>query len=218
MKFYECRFAPNATTRRNVVRVAQLVHSNGQEIYEAFSPDAFAGWGQREIKILLDHDPTQVAGKVTAIVPHGDWWHASFMLDGPCAARAADWIERSGKVSPGFDPDEIDPDFARPITAAHYPTHWHTRARLREVSLLPPGAIAWYAGAKVTGVSELKATPTPTSHAAPVNRQVSEEVSRATEARIVAAQQAARERQHAEHLMQNGILYRPAIGQVLDVR
>ena len=164
MRFFEAAFAPCAATRRDVVRVAQLVYDDGQSVYEAFTPQAFKGWGQSEIPVLIDHNETKRAGTVTALHAHGDWWHASFMLDGPHADRAADLIERRGKVSPGFRPDEMDPDFAVPITPAHNATHWYTRARLNEISIASPGAIPWYQGAKVTRSYELKAPPTATPH------------------------------------------------------
>ena len=160
MKFYECRFAPNASTWRDAIRVAQLVRHDGQSVYEAFTPEAFAGWGAADIAILLDHDVKKRAGTVTAIAAHRDWWHASFVLDGPHAARAAEYIERSGLVSPGFNDHAKDADLAEPITPAHYPTHLYTSAKLNEISVVRPGAIAWYQGAKVTRAYESKETPT----------------------------------------------------------
>ena len=67
MKFYECDFAPCAATRRDVIRVAQLVHDSkrGGSAYEAFDPDAFRGWGQADIPVCIDHDVTTRAGTVT---------------------------------------------------------------------------------------------------------------------------------------------------------
>ena len=42
MKFYEAVFAPCAATRRDVIRVAQLVHDDGKSVYEAFAPERSA--------------------------------------------------------------------------------------------------------------------------------------------------------------------------------
>ena len=109
MKFYEAVFAPCAATRRDVIRVAQLVHDDGKSAYEAFAPEAFRGWGGKDIAVLIDHDATKRAGTVTAIGAFGDWRNASFMLDSPHADLAADLIERRGKVSPGFEPSKRTP-------------------------------------------------------------------------------------------------------------
>ena len=169
MKFYECDFAPCAATRRDVIRVAQRVHDDGQSVYEAFTPEAFRGWGANDIAVLIDHDATKRAGTVTAVSAWRDWWNASFVLDGPHAEQAADLIERRGKVSPGFQPLDKDPDFAVPITPAHNPTHWYTRARLNEISIASPGAIPWYQGARVTRCYQPKAPA-----ATPVRRERAE--------------------------------------------
>jgi hypothetical protein len=96
--FHECCFAPFAATRRDVIRVAQLIP--GESVREAFAPRAFAGWGARDIPILLDHDPNKRAGTVTGIAAHGDWWHGSFVLDGPHAERGADYLARFGAGVP----------------------------------------------------------------------------------------------------------------------
>ena len=171
MRFYDCDFAPNAATVRNAIRVAQIISERGDAYYEAFSPEAFKGWGQYEIPILINHDGSQQAGKVTAVAAHGDWWRASFMLDGPYANRAADLIERCGKVSPGFDPVDKDHHLAVPITPHHTPIHWHTRAKLNEISILTPGVMAWYVGAKVTRAYR----PRPSTPRQPLNaRQATE--------------------------------------------
>jgi len=157
MKFYEAAFAPCAATRRDVIRVAQLVHDDGRSVYEAFAPEAFRGWGASDIPVVLDHDVTKRAGTVTAISAFSDWLNASFVLDGPHADRAADLIERRGKVSPGIYPLDKDPDFAVPISSHHSATHWFTRARLDEISILSPGRVPWYQGAKITRSYESKA-------------------------------------------------------------
>ena len=167
MTYFECAFAPIAATRRDVPRVAQLVRSEGESIYEAFSPGAFTGWGKAEIPVLIEHDETKRAGTVTAIAPWRDWWNASFVLDGPHADRAADLIARCGNVSPSFSPDELDPRFAVPISAHHHATHWYLRAQLNEISVLSPSATPWFLGAKVTRTYEPKATATPTAHRHP---------------------------------------------------
>ena len=175
MKFYECDFAPCAATRRDVIRVAQLVHDEGGSAYEAFAPAAFKGWGQSDIPILIDHDVTRRAGTVTALSAFGDWWRGSFMLDGPDAGKAEEIIERGGKVSPSFEPLEKDPDFARPITLAHTPTHWYLRARLTEISIASPHATPWYRGARVTRCYQSKA-PAPSTRQGLVARETEGEV------------------------------------------
>lgn len=157
MRLYTCRFAPCGSTPRHAIRTSQLVVQRGESVHESFDPHAFAGTRAAEVAILLDHDPRKRAGTVRAKVAHGDWHVADFVLDGPYAEQAAEWIERSGKVSPGFDPIEHDPIAAREPAAMT----WHTRARLNEISVLPPGAIGWYAGAIVTGSAELKKSPPP---------------------------------------------------------
>jgi len=149
VRFFDAAFAPCAATRRSAIRVAQFIMNGGESAYEAFAPEAFQGWGQYDIPILIDHDGGKLAGKVTSLVAHGDWHVASFMLDGPYANRAALLIERCGKVSPGFDPLEKDARFAVPITQHHTPIHWHTRAKLNEISILSPSSSPWYVGAKV---------------------------------------------------------------------
>ena len=161
-RFYECRFAPSAATWREAIRVGQLVHDRGVSAYESFAPRAFAGWGASEIPVLIDHDVSQRAGTVTVLTAHRDWHIASFVLDGPYATRAAEFIAKSGKVSPGLHvlDKDLDRSLATPITPAHRPTHWYFRAQLDEISILPPGEIAWYAGAKVTGFREAKPRPT----------------------------------------------------------
>jgi phage head maturation protease len=168
MKFCECRFAPNAETWRDAIRVGQRVIRRGGSVHEAFAPQAFRAAGVRasEVPILLDHDPTKRAGTVTVLIAHGDWHIASFVLDGPYAARAHEFIERGGgKVSLGFDDLETDPRSAIKTSPYHPATNWYTRARVNEISILPPGAIAWYQGAKVTNVSEFKLPTTPSSAA-----------------------------------------------------
>lgn len=162
MKFYSCQFAPCGANVRDVIRVAQLVHDRGVSAYEAVAPDAFHGrW--TDAAILINHDPKRRAGTVTVVAAHKDWMLADFVLDGPHAARAAELIERSGSVSPGFTWIERDPIFAKPITPDHHPTHWYTAARLDEISLVEPGAIGWYSGAKVTHAYKPTArTPTVT--------------------------------------------------------
>ncbi|HEU6445315.1 MAG TPA: hypothetical protein VFL61_09680 [Gaiellaceae bacterium] len=201
--FYECQFAPNAATRRDVTRVAQLVRDQGQSVYEAFAPQAFAGWGKSDIAVLIAHDPSKRAGTVTALSSHGDWHIATFMLDGPYAAHAADLIERSGAVSPDFSDFDKDPDFARPLSPHHSPTHWYTRARLNEISVATPGAIAWYADAKVTRTYEPK-TP-----AATVRRQP------AAAARTLAPDHTTATEIYCPP---GAILHRPGIGRVTRVR
>lgn len=160
MKLYSCQFAPNAETWRDAIRVGQLVHDRGVNAYESFAPQAFEWTKAADVPILLDHDTKKRAGTVTVKVAHGDWHRADFVLDGPYAARAAEYIERCGKVSPSFTELTKDPISARAISPAHNPTHWYTRARLNEISIVSPGGIAWYQGAKVTRASELRpATP-----------------------------------------------------------
>ena len=167
MRFYEAAIAPSAGTRRDAIRVAQLVNSEGESIYEAFGPEAFKGWGKAEIPVVLEHDEAKRAGTVTAISSWGDWWNASFVLDGPHADRAADLIARCGNVSPNFSPDEKDPDFATPISAHHHAIHWYLKARLNEISVLTPRATPWFLGAKVTRTYEPRATVTATAHRHP---------------------------------------------------
>jgi hypothetical protein len=156
VKIYSCQFAPVAANWRDVIRVAQLVRAQGVSAYEAFAPDAFRGWGAAEIPVLIDHDEDRRGGSVTVVTGWKDWMLADFILDGPYAERAAELIERSGKVSPGFTWHERDPVLEKPHSPDHHPTHWITRARLDEISLLAPGSIGWYAGARVTRVSEMK--------------------------------------------------------------
>ena len=210
MRFYECDFAPCAATRRDVIRVAQLVRSEGASVYEAFTPTAFRGWGQSDIAVLIDHDETKRAGTITAVSAYGDWLNASFMLDGPYADLAASVIERSGKVSPGFRPDEMDPDFARPITPDHAPFHWHTRARLTELSLCTPGvAIPWFQGARITRCYQSR----PLAHA-PVRR---EQVEPATAPSVdPTTEHWQREAAMAAHA--RGNIVRFGTGEVLGVR
>ena len=52
------------------------------------------------------------------------------------------------RVSPGFN------SVARDELLQTDNIHWHQRARLDEISILAPGEIAWYVGAKVTDVLE----------------------------------------------------------------
>lgn len=157
MKVYRCQFAPNAATRQDAIRVGQLVRDEGASAYEAFAPDAFSDTRAAEVAVLIDHDVSKRAGTVRAKVAQGDWHSAEFVLDGPYAAEAALLIERHGKVSPGFTGLDKEPGLARPISDGHNPTHWYSRARLNEISILLPGSVAWYAGAKVTHVHEQKA-------------------------------------------------------------
>ena len=95
------------------------------------------------------------------VAPHRDWMYGTFVLDGPYAEEARRCIERSGKLSPAFESFEKDPDFALPFSPHHYPYHWHLRAKLNEISVVSPAAMAWYQGAKVTGSFASKPTPTP---------------------------------------------------------
>lgn len=150
MTSYECRFAPSARTWRDAIRVGQLVHDHGTTAAEAFAPDAFAGWGASPIPVLIDHDEQKHAGTVTVVSAHKDWALADFVLDGPHAAEAAALIERSGKVSPSIIPLDKDPYLATPHSPFHNPTHWYTRAKLFEISVLSPTAAPWYEGAQVT--------------------------------------------------------------------
>lgn len=154
-KLFECRFAPAASTWRDAIRIGQLVRDRGVSAYESFAPQAFADWATSDIPVVLDHDIKKRAGTVTVVAAHGDWHIATFVLDGPHAARAAEHIERSGNVSPRAQVFDMDPSLATPVTPAHHPTHWYTRARLDEISIVSPGTIAWYAGAEVTAVREL---------------------------------------------------------------
>ena len=59
MTFYEAVIAPCAAIRRDAIRVAQLIP--GESVYECFAPEAFKGWGTREIPVLLDHDRASAA-------------------------------------------------------------------------------------------------------------------------------------------------------------
>lgn len=204
MKLYECQFAPAAATWRDAIRVGQLVRHQGANVYEAFAPQAFAGWATSEVPIILDHDMTKRAGRVTVVAAHRDWWIATFVLDGPYASHAAEWIERSGSVSPGFHELDKDPQLATPITPAHDAHHWYTKARLDEISVLPPGAIGWYAGAKVTGVREL--TPRST------------ERQRVDPAPSPAARPPSPGRAAGEVFYGGQLIRRPGIGRVLGVR
>ena len=94
MKFCSCRFAPNGETPLHAIRVSQLVRHQGKSVHEVFAPQAFADTRASEVPILLDHDVTKRAGTVTVLVAHKDWHIADFVLDGPYAARAAEFIER----------------------------------------------------------------------------------------------------------------------------
>lgn len=135
MKSYECRFAPCASNVRDVIRVSQLVHDRGVTAYEAIAPDAFKSrW--TDAAIVIDHNQEQRAGTVTSVIGWQDWMVANFVLDGPHAAHAAELIERSGQVSPGFTWIERDPTFATPHSTAHDPFHFFTAARLDEISNL----------------------------------------------------------------------------------
>ena len=102
MRFYSCRFAPNAETWHHAIRVGQRVIHHGEPVYESFAPQAFAG--ASEVPVLLDRDVMTRAGTVTVLVAHGDWHLADFVLDGPYASQAAEFIEdraRSLRASPG---------------------------------------------------------------------------------------------------------------------
>jgi hypothetical protein len=138
VKFYECQFAPAAATRRDAIRVGQVVHDRGVSAYEAFAPRAFAGWGKAEIRVLIDHCMAKRAGTVKLVAAHRDWFLATFVLDGPYAALGAKLIARSGKVSLGATVLDQDPVLADPIPPTHNPTHWYTRARLDEISVVSP--------------------------------------------------------------------------------
>jgi hypothetical protein len=157
VRLYSCRFAPNGDNPFHAIRVAQRVVDHGESVLEAFAPDAFAS-RSANVPVLLDHDHGRRAGTIRAMVAHGDWHIADFILDGPYAAQAAEWIETSGRVSPGFTALERDAISAKEPA----PMNWYLRATLDEISVIPPGSIAWYVGAKITRVSEL---PQPTSSA-----------------------------------------------------
>jgi len=167
VKFGDCCFAPSAATRRDAIRVGQRVVDRGKTVYEAFAPLAFRDAGVRasDVPVLLDHDVTKRAGTVTALISRGDWHVAGFVLDGPHAAEAAEWIARPGKVSPGFTELDKDAIMATPITPVHIGTNWYSRARLDEISIVPPGAIAWYQGARVTSLREHIPKPRPVTPA-----------------------------------------------------
>jgi hypothetical protein len=138
----------------------------GESVVEAFASDAFSGTRSADVPILLDHDVTKRAGTLTAKAAVGDWWHGDFVLnDGPYAAQAVEWIEASGRISPGFTVLERDAISAREPC----PMNWYLRATLDEISILPPGAIQWYVGARVTRVNEL---PEPTSSAVEARSRV----------------------------------------------
>ena len=62
--YFECQFAPNAATPRDLICVAQIVSQDGETAYEAFAPQAFEGWGAKPIAVLVDHDVKKRAGTV----------------------------------------------------------------------------------------------------------------------------------------------------------
>jgi hypothetical protein len=103
-------------------------------------------------------------------------------------------VAASAVSATGFYELDKDPILATPISPAHSPTHWYTRARLDEISVLPPGAIGWYKGAKVTGVSE-PAKRSPAGATTSDRRPAAGEV-----------------------FYGGGKIIRPGIGQVLGVR
>jgi hypothetical protein len=148
-RFYgECRFAPCSETDRLAVRHGIETRYDGRLYRESFAPDCWAAKAG-PATIRLGHDGEDV-GLVVVVASHGQWHHASFVIeDGPLLALAREQIVVGAKVS--LDCRTWKPDEDHDLRLVRHELAW-----LNHIAILQPGDVPGHAGAIVTRVWEAK--------------------------------------------------------------
>jgi hypothetical protein len=97
--FYgECRLAPCSETPFLAVRHGIETRYDGQLYRESFAPECWAAKAE-PATIRLGHDGAD-GGRVVVVTSHGQWHHASFLIeDGPLLELAREQIVVGAKVS-----------------------------------------------------------------------------------------------------------------------
>lgn len=225
---YIARIAPCSEDWREAIRLGEEVVDGGELWTESFAPDAFLA-SEEPAPVVLDHADHKVVGHITQRTTHGGWHIAAFTLDHArnLSAVALDLLRIGAPVSIGFRALRHDKLLAEEMVKRH------TIARLLELTILGPNETPAFRGAQITSILERSAAARTVPAQNGLEYRVSDEVSRATEARIIAQQKAlglressldrvynewlASRQQTGEVFHGGQIIRRPAIGQVLAV-
>lgn len=201
---YSARIAPCARTFREAIRNGVTVVQEGRSWQESFAADAFLP--RRVVPVILAHDrEEEIVGHVIARVAHGGWHVCDFSLDHSktLSAIAMDRLRVGCPVSIGAT------SIRRDKLLAEDSIWWHTIARFDHLAVLAPGQVPAYPGAQITGIYTPKPAARKVATSAPTSRLPAVDE--------YALEQARRE-EHAVRAAQQGLIYRPAIGQVLAIR
>jgi hypothetical protein len=151
---YSAQIAPCSADWREAIRNGIDVVDDGRRWTESIAENAFLPT-TKPVPVLLSHDESKPAGEVLVRIAHKGWFHVDFKLDASklLACVAADRLRVGAPVSIGFRTLKHDEQLAKSGVMRH------TLARFDELSILGPGEIGAYRGAKITRIYEPKPKP-----------------------------------------------------------
>ena len=146
---YTARIAPTSQTAIDAIHAgAAIVDERGERVTESFASGALI-WPTKPVPVLIDHDERFPVGFVTNFAERDGWHEATLVLnmDKPLADVAQEILRVGTPISLGAKSllrDESLADLGLAI-----PVKRHLAAVLEEVSILSPGVVPAYRGAKV---------------------------------------------------------------------
>jgi phage head maturation protease len=148
---YSAQIAPCSADWREAIRNGIDVVDEGRRWTESIAENAFLPT-TKPVPVLLSHDESRPVGEVIVRIAHKGWFHVDFKLDASKlhSCVAADRLKVGTPVSIGFRTLKHDEQLAKNGVMRH------TLARFDELSILGPGDMPGYPGAKITRIYEPK--------------------------------------------------------------
>jgi hypothetical protein len=159
---YTARIAPSSSTASDAIHGGAIIVEDGRRVAESIASGCLT-WPIESVPVLLGHDERRRVGFVTDVSERDGWHEATFVLDmdRPLSRVALDLLHVGAPVSIGARSLANDAALANLGTATQIKRH--TAIVLEEVSLVEPGFVPQYRGAKVTKIVE-RETPLARHH------------------------------------------------------
>ena len=151
---YTARIAPASSTATDAVYDGvAILDERGERFTESIAAGGLI-WPTKAVPILIDHDERHPVGFVSGVAERDGWHEATFVLnmDKPLADVACELLRVGTPVSIGAKSIRRDESLADLGLATQ--VRRHTIVFLEEVSILSPGVVPAYRGAKVIRITE----------------------------------------------------------------
>jgi hypothetical protein len=152
---YIARIAPASSSAIEAIHHggATILDERGERVTESFASGGLI-WPTKPCPVLIDHDERFPVGFISGVAERDGWHEATFVLDmdKPLSDVALELMRVGAPVSIGAKSLETDESLAGLGLAT--PVKRHAKAVLEEVSILSPGVVPAYRGAKVIRITE----------------------------------------------------------------